>query len=82
MTGRTLFTATEGCNQLRIELHNRSHLPFTLTCSTRHNGSPAWLELPRRYASARGAKLAAASIIGSGIKWHAVSEQPETGEGK
>lgn len=47
MTGRTLFTATEGGDQLRIELHNRSHLPFTLTCSTRHNGSPAWLELPR-----------------------------------
>lgn len=29
----------------------------------------AWLELPRSYQTARGAKLAAARIIGEPVQW-------------
>lgn len=70
---RVLFTAAEGGQQLRIELNGRGDgLPYTLDCSRRLNGSPAWLELPRRYASERGAKLAASRLIGAGVQWEAV----------
>ncbi|WP_153785375.1 hypothetical protein [Pseudomonas sp. EMN2] len=72
-TNCVLFTAAGGCKQLRIELNGRvDGLPFTLDCSRLLNGSPAWLELPRRYASVLGAKQGAARLIGGGVQWQAV----------
>lgn len=66
---QTLFTAKFGLNELRIEVANKSDLAFTLTCNRTYQGSMAWLELPRSYQTARGAKLAAARIIGEPVQW-------------
>ncbi|HHN0562624.1 TPA: hypothetical protein ACRN02_006783 [Pseudomonas aeruginosa] len=65
----TLYTARVGSDVLRIERTDRHDLPFTLDCNRLRNGSPAYLELPRNYKTERGAKLAAARIIGDGLVW-------------
>jgi hypothetical protein len=59
---------------MRIEVANRADLAFTLTCDRARNGSMIWLELPRRYQTARGAKLAAARIVGEPLQWSAPGE--------
>lgn len=73
MKYRTLFVAEVKVGglsrQLRIEVANRADLAFTLDCSLDNRGSPVYLELPRRYQTARGAKLAAARIVGEPLKW-------------
>ncbi|MFJ3685517.1 hypothetical protein [Pseudomonas sp. NPDC090208] len=66
---RPLFTAQVDSDELRIEVGNRTDLAFTLTCNLRRNGSPAFLELPRRYQTVRGAKLAAAKLMGERLEW-------------
>jgi hypothetical protein len=65
----TLFTAEVGRDQLRIDVANRFDLPFTLDCNLQRNGSPAYLELPRRYQTVRAAKAAAARLLGAGLEW-------------
>ena len=79
MSDRTLFVATVAYpnampRQLRIAVGNRADLPFTLDCDTDRRGSPYYLELPRRYQTARGAKLAAARIVGEPLTWTEPSE--------
>ena len=73
MSDSTLFIAqvmVGGLTRmLRIKVGNRSDLAFTLECSLDGRGSPIYLELPRRYQTARGAKLAAARIVGEPLKW-------------
>ncbi|WP_395593104.1 hypothetical protein AB4P93_00365 (plasmid) [Pseudomonas sp. B26140] len=71
---QTLFTAQLGRGQMRIEVANRRDLAFILTCDTDRKGSMYWLELPRRYQTARGAKLAAARIVGEPVKWQTPPE--------
>lgn len=75
-----LYTANHGSDQLRIELNEPgSGNPITLNCNVRYNGNPAWLELPRQYASVRGAKQAAARLVGGGLRWEAKTvDQPVT----
>ncbi|MFJ3487086.1 hypothetical protein ACIPL1_27260 [Pseudomonas sp. NPDC090202] len=68
---RTLFTAQVGSDELRIEVGNRFDLPFTLDCNLQRNGSPVYLELPRRYQTVRAAKAAAARLLGAGLEWKA-----------
>ncbi|NWA11975.1 hypothetical protein [Pseudomonas gingeri] len=66
---KVLFTVQVGMNELRIELSNKADMAFTLDCNRTRTGSPAYLELPRRYQTARGAKLAAARLIGEPLDW-------------
>lgn len=70
---KVLFTAQVDRNELRIEVANKVDLAFTLDCNRLRNGSPAYLELPRRYQTARGAKLAAARLIGEPLEWRAAT---------
>ena len=72
---QVLFTAQVDRNQLRIEVANRADLAFTLDCNRTYTGSPAFLELPRRYQTARGAKLAAARLIGEPLEWSAAASE-------
>lgn len=72
---RTLFTTQVGRAQMRIEVANRADLAFTLTCDRERNGSMIWLELPRNYQTARGAKLAAARIVGEPLQWETVDSE-------
>ena len=71
---QTLFTAKVGQDELRIEVANRMDRAFILDCNWTRSGSKAFLELPRHYQSARGAKLAAARLMGEPLEWIAVSE--------
>ncbi|QIB09012.1 hypothetical protein GZ982_30150 (plasmid) [Pseudomonas fluorescens] len=68
---QVLFTAKVGINEMRIEAVNSSHKGIVLTCNTGYKGDMAWLELPRRYDTVRGAKLAAARIVGEPLDWGA-----------
>lgn len=56
-----------GRNQLCIEVANCADLPFTLDCNTDHKGNRAFMELPRRYQTLRGAK--AARLLGERPEW-------------
>ena len=78
---QTLFTALFGLNELRIEVANKADLAFTLTCNRTRTGNMAWMELPRSYQTARGAKLAAARIVGEPVQWNAAT-QSDTKKGK
>lgn len=64
-----LFVAKVGGNELRIEAANCFDRPFRLDCNLDYRGSPVYLELPRRYQTVRGAKSAAAKLLGSGLEW-------------
>lgn len=66
---KILFTAQDGRHQLYIEVANRFDLPFTLGCDLDHRGTPVYLELPRRYQTARAAKAAATRLLGAGLEW-------------
>lgn len=65
----TLFVSKIGFDELRIEVSHRIDKPFTLECNLDRRGSSVYLELPRRYQTVRGAKSAAARIVGSGLEW-------------
>lgn len=64
-----LFVAKIGSDELRIEAANRFEKPFTLECNLDRRGSRVYLELPRSYQTVRGAKSAAARMLGSGLDW-------------
>lgn len=66
-----LFVAKISNDELHIEVANRFDRPFTLGCNLDHRGSKAYLELPRRYQTVRGAKSAAARLLGGGLDWKA-----------
>jgi hypothetical protein len=66
-----LFVGKIGTNELRIEAANRFEKPFTLECNLDRRGSRVYLELPRSYQTVRGAKSAAARMLGSGLDWKA-----------
>jgi hypothetical protein len=73
MTDRTLFVAkveAQGLGaELRILVDNGLDLPFTLEGDSDYRGTAYFMELPRNYQTARGAKLAAARIYGAPLKW-------------
>lgn len=73
MTDRVLLTSDNRYGgtlvQFRIELNAQSLLPFTLECGRDRRGTRHFLELPRSYKTARGAKLAAAKIFGEPLVW-------------
>jgi hypothetical protein len=71
----TLFTAEVGRDQLRIDVANRFDRPFTLDCNLQRNGSPTYLELPRRYQTVRAAKAAAGRLLGAGLEWKSVASE-------
>ena len=63
-----------GRNQLCIEVANCADLAFFLDCDTDHKGNRFFMELPRRYQTLRGAKQAAARLLGERPDW---KESPE-----
>ena len=63
-----------GRNQLCIEVANCADSAFILDCDTDHRGNRSFMELPRRYQTLRGAKQAAARLIGERPDWQ---EAPE-----
>ena len=65
----TLFVSGAGSDELRITVSNRFDKPFTLECNRDRRGSPIFMELPRLYQTVRGAKAAAAKLLGGGLEW-------------
>lgn len=71
-----------GSNQLCIDVANCADLAFTLDCNTDHKGNRAFMELPRRYQTVRGAKQAAARLMGEPLDWKETAEWAELHEPK
>lgn len=63
-----------GTAQLRIEVASTADLAFILDCNLDRKGNHTYMELPRRYQTVRGAKQAAARLIGERLEW---KEAPE-----
>lgn len=63
-----------GTDQLRIEVANTEDLAFILDSNLDHKGNHTYMELPRRYQTVRGAKQAAARLVGERLEW---KEAPE-----
>lgn len=57
-------------NGVKFTLVAESDDMVLLDCSRTRTGSPHYLELPRRYKTARGARLASALLAGEKLKWH------------
>lgn len=76
---RTILVADVEANgstrKLRIEVSNRRDLAFTLDCELDYRGSPMYLELPRSYQTALGARRAARWLIGEPLVWREPTEE-------
>lgn len=67
--GRILFTVQLDRDELRIETDDQFGAGITLDCNLAYNGSPVFLELPRRYKTVAAAKSAAARLMGVPLAW-------------
>ena len=71
-----------GTDQLRIEVDNTADLAFVLECNLDHKGNRSYMELPRRYQTLRGAKQAAARLVGERLEWKETAEWAASHEQK
>lgn len=71
-----------GTDQLRIEVANCADLAFVLECNLDHKGNRSFMELPRRYQTVRGAKQAAARLVGERLDWKESAEWVASTTGK
>ncbi|VWC49533.1 hypothetical protein BLA13014_07603 [Burkholderia aenigmatica] len=63
-------TTTEEGHPLWLETRQGRDTVF-LDCGTRRNGDRHYLELPRGFKTARGARQAAALMLGERLTWRA-----------
>lgn len=69
---KVISEATE-TNGVKFTLEAESDGMVRLDCSRDYKGNSHYLELPRRYKTARGARQAAALLAGEKLNWHAPS---------
>lgn len=77
----TVITTTTLANGHTMEITQDpgGMFPFTLDCGWQGNGFKQFIELPRVYKTARGARQAAALLAGEPLAWEAPrSEQIQT----
>lgn len=63
----TARTKSDDCFEIVFDPSSRS--PFTLDCGWTRQGSKQFIELPRMYRTARGARQAAALLAGESLDW-------------
>lgn len=63
----TARTKNDDCSEIFFDPLSRS--PFTLDCRWTRQGSKQFIELPRMYRTARGARQAAALLAGESLDW-------------
>jgi len=69
---RIVQATTPSGHQLYIERRLSIDDRYYLDCSSDYKGSKHYLELPRGYKTLRGAKQAAALLIGEKLQWECV----------